>query len=184
MPFRYLVELNIISVGIITLLSVGLFFLLMKLSYKIKKETYDKFKTVTLICFIGIISQLTIIYLMKIMWSRVRFFELDENFGNFTRWYIINWFEGTGTSFPSGHTSGATNIMYLTLFAPLITDDKKKHVLVEGLCFLFIALTAISRMVLGVHYLSDVTAAFAITYVLHIIVSKSIIDRQKRKKSI
>lgn len=183
MPFRYLVKLNIISMGIITLLSVVLFYFLMRLSYKIKKENYEKIKTVSLICFVGIIAQLSVIYLMKLMWSRVRFLEL-ENYSSFTRWYIINWFEGNGTSFPSGHTSGATNIMYLTLFVPLFTDDKKKHYLTEGFCFLFIALTAVSRLVLGKHYLSDVTAAFAITYVLHIIVSKSIIDRQKKKKSI
>ena len=184
MPFRYLVKLNILSVGIITLLSIVLFFLLMKWSYRINKEKYEKIKMVSLICFVGIMTQLCVIYLMKLMWSRVRFFELDENYTSFTRWFVINWFEGNGTSFPSGHTSGATNIMYLTLFTPLFTEDKKKHWLVEGFCFLFITLTAFSRMVLGKHYLSDVTMAFAITYVIHIIVSKSIIDRQKKKKSI
>ena len=156
----------------------------MKWAYRINKEKYEKIKTVSLICFVGIMTQLCVIYLMKLMWSRVRFFELDENYTSFTRWFVINWFEGNGTSFPSGHTSGATNIMYLTLFTPLFTEDKKKHWFVEGFCFLFIALTAFSRMVLGKHYLSDVTMAFAITYVIHIIVSKSIIDRQKKKKSI
>ena len=183
MPARYVFNINVLSVGIIFLISTGLFFSIMKLSYKVDNKIYDKIKTVTLIYFIGVLVQLLVVYSMKLCWSRVRFLEL-ENVSDFTRWYVINWFDGTGTSFPSGHTSGATNIMYLTLFTPLFTDDKKKHILVEGLCFAFIFITALSRLMLGKHYLSDVTGAFAITYFIHIIVAKSIKDRQKINKGI
>lgn len=178
MPFRYVFDTNLISVGIIFLISTCMFFILMKLSYKIDNNFYEKIKTVVLIYFVGVLTQLTIVYAMKLCWSRVRFLEL-ETISEFTRWYVINWFDGTGTSFPSGHTSGATNIMYLTLFVPLFTNDKKKHILIEFLCFSFIGLTALSRLVLGKHYLSDVTFAFALTYIIHIIVTKSIKDRQK-----
>lgn len=184
MPARYIFRMNILSVSIIALVSIFLFFIIMKTSYKIDKNVYDKIKGVALIYFVGIIIQLIVVYSMKLCWSRVRFLELNEDMSNFTRWYVINWFEGTGTSFPSGHTSGATNILYLSLFTPLFTEDKKKNVIVECLCFMFIGATAISRLILGKHYLSDVTFAFGMTYLIHIIVTKSIKDRQKINKSI
>ena len=184
MPSRYFVSMKMLNLSIILLVSTMVFFLITYLSRKIKKEYYEKIKNIALMCGIGIVVELLLITLLKQCWSRVRFFELDEDYSQFTPWYIINWFEGNHTSFPSGHTAGATNILYLSLITPLFTDDKKKHIFITSLCYVFIALTAFSRLVLGRHYLSDVVMAFAITYVIHKIVVYVVKHRQKNNKSI
>ncbi len=67
-----------------------------------------------------------------------------------------------GYSFPSGHVAGAT-LMYGVLSAMLVekTREWRRRVLVVLVAIALVALVALSRMYLGVHYLSDVLAAFA-----------------------
>lgn len=65
-------------------------------------------------------------------------------------------------SFPSGHTVGAT-LLYGVLAAYLVMLSRSwrtRAAVVVGAC-LMVALVGLSRMYLGVHYLSDVMAAFA-----------------------
>lgn len=57
--------------------------------------------------------------------------------------------DATGYSFPSGHTQAVCS----TLGVPAM---RAGHKLLRWLCFIFIALTAISRMYLGVHTPADV----------------------------
>lgn len=68
----------------------------------------------------------------------------------------------TTYSFPSGHVTGAT-LIYGFLAAMVITEPHRwSHKLAIVLVALaLVALVALSRMVLGAHYLSDVLAAFA-----------------------
>jgi len=65
-------------------------------------------------------------------------------------------------SFPSGHVAGST-IFYGLLVAAVFARTKKpqRRALAIVGAALAIALVAFSRMLLGVHYLSDVVAAFA-----------------------
>jgi len=183
MPSRYLFDFSFVTMGIILLISVITWFVIMKLSYKVSSETYTNIKGIALAYGIGIITQLIVVYAIKLTWSRQRFFTLNENYDGFTPWYVINWFGGH-TSFPSGHTSGAANILYLTLLPEKLDKSARCNVVVKSLCYAFIVLTGFSRIILGRHYLSDVVMAFVITYVIHKIVTKSIKDRQKKVKSI
>jgi len=68
----------------------------------------------------------------------------------------------TSYSFPSGHVAGST-LMYGLLVAAVFARTKRRAwrflaLLAAAAC---IALVAFTRMYLGVHYLSDVAAAFA-----------------------
>ena len=65
-------------------------------------------------------------------------------------------------SFPSGHAAGAT-LFYGVLAAWLIctTRSWRWRAFIATLACLFVALVGISRIYLGVHYLSDVLAAVA-----------------------
>jgi len=65
-------------------------------------------------------------------------------------------------SFPSGHVAGST-IFYGLLVAAVFARTKRpqRRALAIVGAALAIALVAFSRMLLGVHYLSDVVAAFA-----------------------
>ena len=60
-------------------------------------------------------------------------------------------------SFPSGHAAGAT-LLYGLLAAYFIPRSRKRAALIASAVF-FIALVGLSRLYLGVHYLSDVLAA-------------------------
>jgi len=65
-------------------------------------------------------------------------------------------------SFPSGHVAGAA-LFYGVLAAMLVSkiDVWRWRVLIVFLAIALVVLVALSRMYLGVHYLSDVLAAFA-----------------------
>lgn len=65
-------------------------------------------------------------------------------------------------SFPSGHVAGTT-LLYGVATAFLVTHLQawQWRVLVVLLAMLMISLVALSRLYLGVHYVSDVLAAFA-----------------------
>jgi membrane protein DedA with SNARE-associated domain/membrane-associated phospholipid phosphatase len=68
----------------------------------------------------------------------------------------------TTYSFPSGHVAGST-LFYGLLAAFIVTrvEAWRWRVLVALLAFLIVAMVALSRVYLGVHYLSDVLAALA-----------------------
>ena len=68
----------------------------------------------------------------------------------------------TSYSFPSGHVAAAT-LLYGMLVALVYSRTRawRRRSLVAMVAGLMIVLVAVSRMYLGVHYLSDVLAAFA-----------------------
>jgi membrane-associated phospholipid phosphatase len=94
----------------------------------------------------------------------------------------------TTFSFPSGHTMGAT-VFYGTLAAYLLTRiaSTTMQVLVLAVALLLIALTALSRVYLGAHYLSDVLAAAAlgVAWVTLCLIATATLQRRKaaRRKS-
>ncbi|MGI8314950.1 phosphatase PAP2 family protein [Halobacillus mangrovi] len=74
---------------------------------------------------------------------------------------VLNEYDGTGFSFPSGHTTGSTVfygfIIYLIVISPL---KKGWKWLFNGLLGLLILAVALSRVYLGVHYFTDIIAGF------------------------
>ena len=180
MPLRYLLSMNFVVVTIIILISIIVFLCLIKLSYKVKKQTYEKLSSLAIVCGIGIITELLVVTLLKFTWSRVRYDEI----GSFTNWYEPNWFEGGHTSFPSGHTAGANNILYLSMIPVVLKVKDKQTLIIKVLCVLFIVLTAYSRMVLGRHYLSDVVIGFTVSYVIHKIFIYVLKHRHSKLESI
>ena len=93
------------------------------------------------------------IQVVKHLWGRVRFRELDAAFSQFTPWYLPQGITGSD-SFPSGHA--AMGWMLLALL--ILLADKKLWVINSALFIIFIwgVVVASSRVVIGAHYASDV----------------------------
>jgi membrane-associated phospholipid phosphatase len=107
------------------------------------------------ITFLAIINPLLFVQLVKIFWGRVRFRDLAVGYSNYSPWFIPQGLTGNN-SFPSGHT--AMSFMFLPLLIAVEKRGWKNPVkiltiiLVLGWGF-FVAL---SRIIVGAHYASDV----------------------------
>lgn len=123
----------------------------------------------------------------KYIWARPRFRTLlkEESFERFTPWYHPNGFnfsEGNDVkSFPSGHTSGAS-VSFLMMLLPFCFEKfKNKNTLCFGIAFVYTAIVAYTRLVMGAHFLSDVTFGAILTFTI-IIFTMAIIDKKFSNK--
>jgi membrane-associated phospholipid phosphatase len=90
---------------------------------------------------------------VKYFWGRVRFRELDAMYSQFTPWYLPQGLTGFD-SFPSGHA--AMGWMLLSVF--ILLSNKKEWIKYSALIMIFLwaLVLALSRVVIGAHYASDV----------------------------
>jgi membrane-associated phospholipid phosphatase len=93
------------------------------------------------------------IQVVKYLWGRVRFRELDAAFSQFTPWYLPQGITGFD-SFPSGHA--ATGFMLLSLL--ILLHNKKQWIKYSALLLIILwgTVLSLSRVVIGAHYASDV----------------------------
>ena len=123
-------------------------------------------------CVVGLavlVLQLSTVEVMKNLWGRVRYRDLlnDVTLDRFTPFYVINGKNGN-KSFPSGHTAGA-GMIYLSMLLPMINEKLKKYKsLFFTVSIVYTSVVAFTRLVMGAHYLSDVTVGgiIAFTYVI------------------
>lgn len=141
----------------------------------VKDETLKKLvKFVIAFIIMAAVANL-IIAIVKVPAGRMRFRAMnssgDVNFEGFTAWYVMNgkrtptaeemamygWASDAFKSFPSGHTCAA-GMSYALIMLPNVLKTKKKWL--RALCWIFpVAFTgvvAVSRIVVGAHYFSDV----------------------------
>lgn len=107
---------------------------------------------------------------LKAIWGRVRFRDLlaQGSYDAFTPWYCINGVNGN-KSFPSGHTAGA-GMSYLMMLFPFVFDRlKDKSRLCFAVPFAYTSVVAVTRLMMGAHYLSDVAAGAIISFTAVII---------------
>lgn len=110
-------------------------------------------------------AQLLTVDIMKNLWGRVRFRDLlsSGSCDDFTAWFVINGKNGN-KSFPSGHTAGA-GMSYLLMLLPFIDKKREKYRAVYFWCpFIYTSAVALTRLVMGAHYLSDVTVGGVIAF--------------------
>lgn len=110
-------------------------------------------------------AQLLTVDIMKNLWGRVRFRDLlsSGSCDGFTAWFVINGKNGN-KSFPSGHTAGA-GMSYLLMLLPFIYKKREKYRAVYFWCpFIYTSAVALTRLVMGAHYLSDVAVGGVIAF--------------------
>lgn len=121
----------------------------------------------------------------KDMWGRQRFWTMDDPAAQFTAWYRPQ-FPGAERmaemgdkikSFPSGHSFGGISVLWLSMFPAFLGFCQKNRkawstgVAVFALCFW--ALVMVSRLVLGEHFLSDVSMS-AIIFLAAFMISEAV----------
>ncbi len=122
--------------------------------------------------------QLGCIEVIKSLWGRVRFRDLVTmpNYDRFTPWYHPNGINGN-RSFPSGHTASAA-MSYLMMLLPFASKKWDKHKFVCFIVpFVYTSIVAFTRLVVGAHFLSDVTIGGVIGFT-SVIIAMPILDKK------
>ena len=99
-------------------------------------------------------------WFFKFLWGRVTFRELASGYTDFTPWYLPQGYTGH-RSFISGHTGFAWLVLPLTLLA---TKGTRAYYLVWVGVLLWGISVAVSRVVIGAHFASDVLFATGISF--------------------
>ena len=112
---------------------------------------------------IAILASLTVWFALEVnltlkdLWGRYRPYELTSGNHEFTNWLTINGVNGH-KSFPSGHTMAATLCIVFSWF---VSNNKRKSFFIGGIVYGVVI--AISRVIVGAHFFSDVTFSFFLT---------------------
>nr|WP_321450635.1 phosphatase PAP2 family protein [uncultured Carboxylicivirga sp.] len=96
---------------------------------------------------------------------------------------LDHWLHETGFSFPSGHSVNAFLMATLMAYILLFTYEDYKRRTFFIIPFIWATLVAISRVILGVHSPTDISAgALMGSIVAYLIISTGIIDRYLKQK--
>lgn len=111
-----------------------------------------------------VICEILIVNVLKIIWARPRMRSIDS-IEQFKYWYQINGPMNSEEfkSFPSGHTANGFVMLAYSMFVPAI--DRKKTMGMIGFATLWGICVALSRVILGAHFLSDVVVGGYVTIV-------------------
>lgn len=167
-------ELGLFHLSLLAISSLLVYILLFLLFSNFKEENLLRIRDISLIMLIASAASFVIVTGVKYTMGRVRFRALDENYSEFTNFLTIKDFLGglngdDHRSFPSGHTGSATCIVMLTLLPMRLANKKWINYLVLGLSLAYAITVALTRVLIGAHYASDVLFGFTCTIVCFIL---------------
>lgn len=121
---------------------------------------------------------------IKMSWGRMRYEFMSTPSIEFTHWFMRQGLttDNVYMSFPSGHAAQSSFILMLTLLPYVFI---KLHVyarLLKSIAYLWIIMVCISRVIMGMHFASDVTIGFTITFVLFHLLKYFCVDRHLIKR--
>lgn len=174
---HFFVEENQLAFGIVYGIGFGIMLLMFGKLVNIPEKLIKPLFVLAVAGIIVMVVQLSLVEGMKYLWGRVRFRDLLANgsYDAFTPWYVLNGITGN-KSFPSGHTAGA-GMSYLLMLFPFVFDKfKDKKQLCFWIPFIYTSIVAFTRLVMGAHYLSDVTVGGIISFSV-VIVSMAVLQK-------
>ena len=144
------------------------------------------------------VSSLTV-EILKHPFGRTRFRAMNyaNDFSYFTRWYVLNgqpdkeWMRTTFSStdacksFPSGHTQSAAMIFCIVILKDAFgITSKAKTALLWGSSILWTGLVALSRIMVGAHFFSDVLVGGTIGFLSVMLAREIIVCRGSHFKAL
>lgn len=180
MPVRYLFEFEdsgIPSWGyiVILILAIGFFVTALLMIKKLGNEKLRSYRKHGILLILLIVLEMVLVNVVKIIWARPRMRSMDD-ISQFKKWHEIGGPMNSEEfkSFPSGHTANAFVAIAYTMFVP--ADNQKRLKWVTVIAVIWGACTALSRVILGAHFLSDVVVGGYLTmlifYILHGVMMK------------
>lgn len=165
------------TINIFITFLISLFYFLISITItKVIKIKSDKFTKYLLFVIISIIAIFFLFNIMKNIWGRMRFHAmiLENNFLGFTNWWEINGIPKSESfrSFPSGHTAAAATTLVLTLIP--FDPESKTSLFFKYVPVIWTSFTAVSRILDGAHFLTDVSMAIIISGIVIITTYKLI----------
>lgn len=128
---------------------------------------------------LAMISRLTT-GILKVIWQRLRFSYMNpETYAGFTPWYIPNFtteerlqyvfgaYDSSAfRSFISGHTASAGVSFAVIILPDIFIGLKKYRKWFYIVPTIYVGVVAFSRIIMGVHFLSDVSVAFIMSFIV------------------
>jgi len=167
LPFNYL-ELSLIPGFVLAVVYVVIAVLLVK---RIPVKQYPALRKAAWVGLMTFIVSMIAVNLIKMGWGRMRFRAMESSTDGFSPWYLPQGFNSNEEfkSFPSGHVANATLILFITLIPGFLPSWQKHAVKLKVLAYVWIILVALSRIVMGAHFISDVTMGFTITLLVFLL---------------
>jgi len=162
--------------------SIGLIVLFSYIVKRLDLEPKQVFRYIFVAGFSILLAYLSVTVLKGIVQRnryRALMFLDNGSFEMFTPWFkmggkrmdVIGAISDDFKSYPSGHTQSACSLIAMILFPVYFPKFNKKNI--KELCviipFLHISLTMFGRVVMGAHYISDVTMAALISVIYFLI---------------
>lgn len=190
MPALYLPVSPIVLAAAGLLLSAGTIVLTARLARNADRDTLLR---VAFAVFLAIFLELMVVNFIKIPWGRARM----RLVANDPRACFMPWWQAGGTlkatltavgvaaeefkSFPSGHTANAATMLLLGLIPRIRPELQKYHKQLLAFGFLWAAVVAVTRIVMGAHYLTDTTVGFAVGLLCVYGVSTAVLGKEPAK---
>lgn len=147
---------------------------------------------VAIIFVLFVFAEMIIVNVIKIPWGRARMrLVATDPRAHFMPWWqpgkeLKNTLVAAGVaseefkSFPSGHTANASSLMLLCLLPMICPKLENKSTLLFFIGFGWTCLVAVSRIIMGAHYLTDTTIGFAVGFII-LIAAVQVLFSQKGK---
>ena len=154
--------------GMIGGIIAAVMFLLMR---NLKRETVRKIQAVCSFAFVYMFSYLGSIFVLKVIFGRDRYEDIITGGAyKFADWFKPVFFSD-GSSFPSGHTAAAMGIIILLILPFVFEFFRGKQLPLFIGCYVYVALTAFSRLIMGRHFLSDTAMAVIVMTIVFIVLT-------------
>lgn len=177
-PMLYIPHMSIVLSVMIAVIIVGFIdFIMWKLTQNANREQVKK----VIILFLGVMFlEIIIINVIKIPWGRPRMRMITAQNQVFQPWWVI----GSGMkdhlmslgiaaeefkSFPSGHSANAACAMMLGVLPVICQKLKGKENLLSFIGIMLTLTVAFSRIIMGAHFLTDVTVGMSVTFLIEVI---------------